>query len=237
MKTPYGTAPPISVGDLAGKQVLFLPRHGPDHAVPPHRVNYRANIYALHKCRITRLLATNAVGAINPDFKRGDLVAPHDFIDFTKNRRATYFEKAPVTHVDFSRPYCPEIRRCLSEAAGKLRLRLWNKAVMVCTEGPRLETPAEIEMFRRLGCDVVGMTGFPEVALARELEMCYASVCYVSNMAAGMRERLSARELSVISRQTVPKLQKLLTETIRGLRIVRKGNCRCASALVDARFK
>jgi len=236
-KTPYGTAPAISIGEIGGKQVAFLPRHGPNHSVAPHRVNYRANIYALHKLGVIRVLATNAVGAIDRDFKPGELVVPHDFIDFTKARPTTFYDKAPVTHIDVSEPYCPEIRQFMISAATKTAMHVRERAVMVCTEGPRLETPAEIEMFRHLGCDVVGMTGYPEVVLARELEICYASICYVSNMAAGIQERLKAHELSRISEQTLPMLQKLLIEAVKGLPIGRRETCPCAGALQSSRFE
>jgi 5'-methylthioadenosine phosphorylase len=237
IKTPYGTAPPVSIGKVGEKQVVFLPRHGPNHSVPPHRINYRASIWALHTLGVRRVLATNAVGSIDRDFKPGQIVVPHDFVDFTKARCTTFYDEEPVTHVDFSEPYCPQMRKLILEAARKTGLRVLDKAVMVCTEGPRLETPAEIEMFRKVGCNIIGMTGFPEVVLARELGMCYASACYVSNMAAGIRKRLSAHDISRVSRQIMPKLEKLLIETIRGLPIERKEACKCASALRSARFE
>lgn len=235
--TPYGIPPPISVTKIDGKKVVFLPRHGPDHSIPPHRINYRANIYALHKLGVKRVIGINAVGAINHEFKPADIVVPHDFVDFTKFRCPTFYDEAPVTHVDVSQPYCPEIRKILTETAKKLELRTWNHAVLVCTEGPRFETSAEIKMFRHLGCDVVGMTGIPEAILARELEMCYASLCYVSNMAAGMQKRLTAFEVSRICHKIMPKIQQILIETIQVLPIPQKRECPCANALRDARFK
>ena len=235
-KTPFGTAA-ASIGEIEGKQVAFLPRHGPRHSVAPHRINYRANIYALHKLGVIRILATNAVGAINRELKPGELVVPHDFIDFTKARSATFYDKAPVTHIDVSEPYCPEMRQLLIDAATKVGLHVRDRAVMVCTEGPRLETPSEIEMFRHLGCDIVGMTSYPEVVLARELELCYASVCYVSNMAAGVQEELKAHELSRISEQTLPRLQKVLIEAVKGLPMARREMCPCAGALQSSRFE
>jgi len=235
--TPYGIAPPLSIGKIDGKEVVFLPRHGLNHSVPPHKINYRANVYALYKMGVERIIAVNAVGAINRDFKPGDVVIPHDFIDFTKLRHTTFYDESPVTHVDVSQPYCPELRKLLIETARKLELRLWDRAVLVCTEGPRFETPAEIEMFRRLGCDVVGMTGIPEAVLARELEMCYVTFCFVSNMAAGIQERLTPHEVSKVSEQIMPKLEQALIETIKALPLKREGNCPCASALRDARFK
>jgi 5'-methylthioadenosine phosphorylase len=235
--TPYGIPPPLFMGKVDGKNVFFLPRHGPEHSVPPHKVNYRANIYALHKMGVERVIAINAVGAINTSFKPGDIVIPKDFVDFTKSRPTTFYDEAPVTHVDVSQPYCPEIRKLLIENAEKTGLRLWNDAVLVCTEGPRFETPAEIEMFRRLGFDVVGMTGAPEAVLARELEMCYATLCFVSNMAAGMQERLTPSEVSKVSKQIMPKIEQILIETVKALPLEREGKCHCAHALKDARFQ
>ena len=233
--TPYGLSPPISIGELGERLVAFLPRHGISHSIPPHRVNYRANIYALHSMGVERVVATNAVGAINPDFKPGDLVVPHDLIDFTKLRQLTFYDKAPVTHIDVSHPYCPETRALLIETMKKNVARRWSRSVLVCMEGPRYETPAEIEMLRRLGCDIVGMTGVPEALLARELEMCYATLCFVSNMAAGMQQRLTAGEVTKVAEKIMPIIQQTLRETIERLPVER--HCPCAHALKDARFR
>jgi 5'-methylthioadenosine phosphorylase len=235
--TPYGIAPPLSILRIADKEVVFLPRHGLNHSISPHKINYRANIYALYTMHVERIIAVSAVGAINRDFKPGDVVVPHDFIDFTKLRRATFYDEAPVTHIDVSQPYCPELRKLLIENSRKLELQVWDKAVLVCTEGPRFETPAEIEMFRRLGCDVVGMTGIPEVVLARELEMCYAAFCFVSNMAAGMQERLTPLEVTRISKEIMSKLEQVLIETVKALPLKREDNCPCTKALKNARIK
>lgn len=233
--TPYGLAPPIFVGELGEKKVAFLPRHNVNHDVPPHRVNYQANICALHTIGVMRIIATNAVGAINPEFKPGDFVIPHDLVDFTKLRPNTFYDNAPVTHVNVCEPYCPEIRSALIKAAGRKRLKFRDKAVFVCTEGPRLETPAEIQMFGRLGCDVVGMTGMPETVLARELEMCYATVCCVTNMAAGLEKHLSTNELVDMAKKTAPVLQQVLRESV--LNLPEKRQCPCAHALKKARFR
>jgi len=235
--TPYGIPPPISVKSLGEKTVAFLPRHGPEHSVPPHRVNYRANVHALHQLGVERIIAVNAVGAINKEFKPGDIVVPHDFVDFTKQRPTTFYDEAPVTHIDMSQPYCPELREALIKCAERLGLSVRSYAVLVCTEGPRFETPAEIEMFRRLGFDIVGMTGVPEAVLARELEICYAAVCFVSNMAAGMQKRLTPKEVYDISRMVQPKMEQLLIETIKSLPVERSGGCPCANTLKDARIK
>lgn len=235
--TPYGSVQPLFMGRIAGRQVIFLPRHKLEHSIPPHKINYRANIYSLHSIGVERILATNAVGAINPNFRPGDIIIPHDFVNFTKLRNTTFYDEAPVTHIDFSKPYCPEMRELLINTARKHQWRTWEKAVMACTEGPRFETPAEIEMFRKVGCDIVGMTGAPEAALARELSMCYVTICYASNMAAGMQKRLTATEVAEISKQTLPKIEQLLIETVKALPSRRDKKCPCAKALENARFE
>jgi 5'-methylthioadenosine phosphorylase len=237
VKTRYGAASPLNIGQINRRKVVFLCRHGADHSIPPHKVNYRANVCALGEMGVERIIGINAVGAINRDFKPGDVVVPHDFVDFTKLRNATFFNDAPVTHIDVSEPYCPEIRRLLVENGRKAGLHVWDTAVLVCTEGPRFETRAEINMFRQLGCDVVGMTGVPEAVLARELEMCYASLCFVSNMAAGFQEKLTPFEVSKVCAQIMPMLEETLIETVKALPIRRGSNCSCAHALRDARIK
>ena len=233
--TPYGLPPPLSIGEVGGKRVAFLPRHGLHHSVPPHKVNYRANIYALFEMGVKRIVATNAVGAINVDFKPGDLVVPHDLVDFTKLRRLSFYDDAPVTHVDFSEPFCPQVRASLIKTTEEHGVQAWDRAVLVCTEGPRFETPAEIEMFRRLGCDVVGMTVVPEAVLARELEMCYAALCFVSNMAAGIQQRLTAQEVAEVAKEKMLIIEQNLRETIEHLPESRQ--CPCSHALKDARFR
>ena len=232
--TPYGPSPTITIGQLGGVEVAFMPRHGEMHASPPHKINYRANIWALHAIGVERILAMNATGAINPDYGVGGLVIPNDFLDFTWLRSRTFYDKSPVTHIDLTAPYCPELRRTLIDAArGKAR-QLWDEAVYVCTEGPRYETPAEIRMFRTLGGDIIGMTGIPEVVLARELEMCYASICFVSNMAAGMQKRVDSEEVLEIGKRKEPILRRILREAVK--RIPERRRCPCSHALEGARL-
>ncbi|MBS7605764.1 MAG: S-methyl-5'-thioadenosine phosphorylase [Candidatus Bathyarchaeia archaeon] len=228
--TPYGISYAISICKIQNKEVAFLPRHGRRHDNPPHRVNYRANIYALYKLGVERIIATNAVGAINPKFKPGDLVVPHDLIDFTRQRPLTFYDQAPVTHIDFTEPYCPEIRKILIEKAREVGT-VHEQAVYVCTEGPRFETPAEIRMFRLLGCDVVGMTGMPEAVLARELGICYATICFVSNMAAGLSDRLTYKEVLEVSKAVMPKIRKVISEAILSLPEVRGCQCHLSAKL------
>jgi 5'-methylthioadenosine phosphorylase len=232
--TPYGLPSPISIGKIGERTVAFLPRHGVDHTIPPHSINYRANIFALHLLGVERVFATNAVGGINKQLKPGTLVVPHDFVDFTKFRKATFYDDAPVTHVDMSQPYCPEIRSALIKAAKHSGESVWEEAVFACTEGPRYETPAEIRMLQSLGCDIVGMTGLPEAVFARELEMCYSSLCYVSNMAVGLQERQTVSELTMVAEEKKNVIEQILKEAIASL--PRTRNCICARALEDAKL-
>ena len=234
VETPYGRSSEVFVVEVSGLRVLFMPRHGVGHSLPPHRVNYRANVWALKRLGVERIVATNAVGAINPSMRPGDLVVPHDLIDFTKLRPTTFYDEAPVTHVDVSQVYCPEVRRALIEACREAGVRFWDRGVLVCTEGPRFETPAEIRMFRLLGADIVGMTGFPEPILARELGMCYATLCFVSNMAAGLQDRVSVEEVLRMGEKVRGVVVKVLTEAIP--KIPERRGCPCVRALESARF-
>ncbi len=185
--TPYGRAH-VLTGRVGGMEVGFLARHGSDHSIPPHRVNYRANVWALHHLGVRWVLATAATGSLNPEFKPGDLVLLDQFMDFTRGRPATFFDggEAGVVHTDFTEPYCPALRAIVAEAARAEGIPLHPRATYVCTDGPRFETPSEIRAFRTLGGDLVGMTNVPEVVLAREAGLCYATVAIVTNWAAGI---------------------------------------------------
>lgn len=233
METPYGPAPPISVGSIGKEEVAFLPRHGPRHDLPPHKVNYRANLSALKQLRAERVIATNAVGAINTNYDPGDLVVPEDILDMTKSRITTYYESAPVTHIDVSQPYCPELRKTLIESCKGESEKVWGNAILAATEGPRYETPAEIRMLRMLGGDIVGMTGAPEVFLAREQELCYSTLCFISNRAAGMQERLSAREVTEIGNRVMPKIHTIIRKAVESIPAGR--TCACARSMDQAR--
>ena len=232
LQTPYGTPPPISVGSLGKEEVAFLPRHGPKHDLPPHKVNYRANLYSLKQLGVERIIATNAVGAINESYMPGDLVIPSDILDLTKSRVGTYFDSAPVTHIDVTEPYCSELSKLLVACCHSIDVDVREKAVLAATEGPRYETPAEIRMLRGLGGDIVGMTGAPEVFLARELEICYSTVCFVSNKAAGMQERLSAVEVMNVGKRVIPSMLELIRQAVE--KIPRERTCLCGKAIHQA---
>lgn len=229
--TPYGTAE-VVLGRFAGQPVVFLRRHGAGHALPPHRVNYRANIWALASLGVERVIATAAVGALRrePDLAPGRLVLCDQFLDFTRGRPQTFHEGGAegVVHADVTEPYCPALRNLLREAADRTGVPVRAAGTYVCTEGPRFETAAEIRMFARLGGDVVGMTGIPEVVLAREKGLCYATVAMVANLAAGLGpEPLTPGEVMAVMDRNAASLRAVLAEALSRLPRERSG-CRCA---------
>ena len=227
--TPYGKVEPKAT-KYKGEEVLFIPRHGEDH-LPPHRVNYRALLWAAKKWGAVRVISTNTVGTMSWH-SVGSFVVPIDFVEFTKSRPSTFFEEEAV-HVDLTSPYCPEVGRALAEGA-KVTGAEVHQGIYVCTEGPHLESPAQIKMLRRFG-DVVGMTGYPEVALARELELCYASICIVTNPAAGMRkDAMSATEIVDEIAKSIDLLREIIKATISTIPEERR--CMCSSALAEAKL-
>jgi len=223
--TPFGEAQ-VFPAEIAGQEVAFLPRHGAHHALPPHLVNYRANIWALRALGVRRVLATAAVGSLNPTMRPGQFAVLDQFLDFTHGRPATLFqEEEPVVHLDMTEPYCPALRQALA-VTGTARGRwLHDRGTYVCTEGPRFETAAEIRMFAQVGGDVVGMTGVPEVVLAREAGLCYACLAIITNWAAGIGGRpLTHEEVTAEMARQVEEVRQIFAEVIRGWRQV---TCPC----------
>ena len=219
VRTPYGTAA-LHVGRLGDREVAFLPRHGQAHGTPPHRVNYRANMWALAEIGVRRCLASAACGSLRTELAPGTLALCDQFLDFTRGRPSTFFDggEGGVRHVDMTEPYCPQIRAALVRAAGALGLPVAVRATYVCTEGPRFETPAEIRAFAMLGGDVVGMTGVPEVVLAREAGICYASVAIATNYAAGLAgQPLTHEEVVEAMGRATGAVRRLMLEAIIGL--------------------
>lgn len=188
IQTPFGApSAPILEGELYGQRILFVARHGHPHRIPPHMVNYRANLWALQNLYATDILAVNAVGGISKNMKTGALVLPKQLIDYTFGREMTVFdgEFAPVSHVDFTNPYSETLRKLVMKASMKAKEKVIDGGVYGVTQGPRLETAAEIFRMENEGCDIVGMTGMPEASIARELKLNYASLSLVVNPAAG----------------------------------------------------
>lgn len=186
VNTKYGDAY-IDIVNFNGEEIAFLARHGKGHSVPPHLINYRANMKALYDLGIKYIFATAAVGSCNEGFTPGDVVVINDFLDFTKSRPITFYEgEEGVIHTDMSTPYCKNLRDKFYNAAKELSLEVKGEGVYACTEGPRFETSAEINMYKMMGAAVVGMTNVPEVVLAKELGMCYAAVGIVTNWCTGI---------------------------------------------------
>jgi 5'-methylthioadenosine phosphorylase len=223
--TPYGTAS-LFVGRHAGREVAFLARHGTDHGVPPHRVNYRANVWALRQVGVRRVVATAAVGSLRPALAPGRVVFVDQFLDFTRGRAAT-FHDADVRHTDMTEPYCPALRGLLAAAAGRQGIPATRGGTYVCTEGPRFETPAEIRMFAAMGGDVVGMTGVPEVVLAREAGLHYATIAMVTNFAAGIAPRpLTHEEVLAVMDANAAALRAVVLDAVEHLQDL--APCACA---------
>lgn len=190
LQTPYGPSAPLHRFGEGRSGFWFLSRHGEtDYSVTAPFVNYRANIYALKECGISRIVAWSGPGIIGTQYKPGEFVVPHDMIDETRRRESTFFKNQGWGFIRQKEPFCPEVRLALHEAVHHAGLPHHEEGVYVCTEGPRLESPAEIRKFRILGADLVGMTLAPEAFLARELEMCYAPLCYLTNFAEGVSDR------------------------------------------------
>jgi len=221
VRTPYGDASqPLIFGTIDGHDVVFLARHGGGHTIPPHAINYRANIWALHSVGVSCLLAVATVGSIDATHLPGDIVLPHQIIDYTHGRDNTYCDgvERPVMHIDFTQPYSAELRDICKQAAINIGQKLHDGGVYGCTQGPRLETAAEINRFDRDGATLVGMTGMPEAALARELGLSYAAICPVANHAAGRGESTQRIQYDVMMERlavTMEKARDLISEAVK----------------------
>ena len=226
VKTDYGDVT-VSILDIFSKKVACIPRHASGHSIPPHKINFRANIDALKNVGVSKIIATNSVGSMNTDMPPGSFVIPDDFLDFSQDRKKTFYEDK-VVHIDVTEPYCPQLRDVLAKSGDVIL-----GGTYVCTEGPRFETPAEIKMFKMLGGDLVGMTGVPEVTLAREREICYNSICIVSNYASGISEdELTIDEVFEMVAQKEEELLELIYNFIKN--VDDSEECSCNHALDGA---
>lgn len=235
LQTPFGSVH-YKTGKYANQEVVFLPRHGEKHSIPPHLINYRANIWALKKLGVSRIIATTAVGSLNKEMKPGAFVLVDQFLDFTKTRVHTFYEggERGVVHLDVTEPYCPALRKLIKAEANRLQLPVHDGGVYVCTEGPRFETPAEVKMFTQLGGDLVGMTNVPEVTLANEAEICYATISMVTNFAAGISPQTltHAEVLEMMSKQG-ENIKKLIMAAIEKMDVSQKPACSCTDRLAE----
>ena len=213
LDTRYG---PAEAYELSTKAYLML-RHGPGHSIPPHLINYRANIEALRKLGVHSVVATATVGAVNPRLRAGTYVIPDQFIDQTKNRVSTFYTEPgeAFSHTDMTHPYSEKVRGALISALKKSHVLTFKRVgTYVCTEGPRFETPAEIKMYRKSGGDVVGMTGVPEANLAKEIGLEYGTLAFVTNMAAGLQKNVSQEEVVDRMKKAQAKTKRILDQAI-----------------------
>lgn len=214
VETPYGApSAPVALGEVSGRRVAFLPRHGRHHELPPHRINYRANLWALRSLGVRQVLAPCAVGGLRPEVAPGDLVVPDQLVDRTAGRARTYVERGAV-HLPFADPYCPRLSEALARLVGVRR-----GGTMVVIEGPRFSTRAESQDYASRGWTLVNMTGEPEASLARELRMCLASVAVVTDMDAGVRPEQGVRQQDVfrLFAANIERLRALLSSVIADL--------------------
>ncbi|WP_457625890.1 S-methyl-5'-thioinosine phosphorylase [Persephonella sp.] len=253
--TPFGEpSDAYIIADYSGKKAVFLPRHGKGHKYPPHLINYRANIWGFRKLGVDKILSVSAVGGINPLLKAGDFVLSDQFLDFTKVRPVTFYEgmytirdeedtkddlvreymtEDRVVHIDVTEPFCPVMRSTLRDILEEERIRYHFRGTYAATEGPRLETSAEIKALSILGADVVGMTLVPEIVLARELGMHFASINVVTNLAAGISgERLTSDEVIQMMREKNEEIKKVILRFID--KLPERFNCSCEEVLKGA---
>ncbi len=240
IETPYGApSDKIALGEIAGKKVAFLPRHGKNHSLPPQMINFRANIWALCNLGVKRILTSHAVGSLQKDYQPGDLVVIDQFIDRTSGRKDTFYDGPIATHISSAFPYCPQIGRLAAEEAKKLNLKVHEKGTVVVIQGPRFSTAAESLWFTRMGWQAVNMTEYPEVVLAREKEICYTAIGLVTDYDSGL---VMEGKVKPVSAETVVKnfqkniviVKKLIKKMIEAW--PQKESCDCGEALQAARF-
>ncbi|MBI5849081.1 MAG: S-methyl-5'-thioadenosine phosphorylase [Nitrospirae bacterium] len=237
LSSPFGEPSDLyRIGRLSGREIAFLPRHGSLHHIPPHRINYRANIWGFRELGVKRILSVGATGGISKEMRPGSLVLLDQIIDRTSGREATFYDENEVVHIDFTEPFCPDLRKMLLVSASEAAVHVLGKGTYIAVNGPRLETAAEIREFALIGADVVGMTGMPEAALARELEICFAGLAVVTNVAAGIAEgRLSATEVVAAMKASLQQIRALL-KAFFSLNPAPSA-CTCGGSLTNARMQ
>jgi 5'-methylthioadenosine phosphorylase len=220
IRTPYGEpSGALTFGKIKDHEVVFMARHGYGHSIPPHEVNYQANMWALQAQGVKNIVSIAAVGGINPDYEPGAIVIPDQIIDYTHGRKATFYDGngKSVTHVDFTEPYCEKMRQQCMQAATQAGEKFIDGGVYAAVQGPRLETAAEINRLDRDGATMVGMTGMPEAVLARELGLCYAAIAVVANHAAGRntsKHAISFEEIDVVLKQAMQRVRIILEHVV-----------------------
>lgn len=232
VNTEYGNpSDAFNVGTIKGKKIAFLSRHGQGHMIPPHEVNFKANITGFERLGVKRIVSCCAVGSLNEDYKPGDIVIPDQFIDWRKSMN-TFYNTGNVTHVSLADPFCPEIRMALIAVCRNLGIRYHDKGVYVCIEGPRFSTRAESRMFRNFA-DIIGMTGVPEAILAREREMCLAILATVTDYDSFSEIPVSTDEVLRTMKESEEKVKRIIKEVVN--RIPEYRGCVCKEALKNAK--
>jgi 5'-methylthioadenosine phosphorylase len=236
INTPYGDPSDFyRLGRFLGKEVVFLPRHGIPHYIQPHKINYRANLWGFRELNVEKIISIGASGGISPEMKPGTITLPDQIIDTTSNRVSSFYEEHEVVHIDFTEPFCPDLRSYIIRASEESGVLTIKKGNYVCTNGPRLETAAEIKTFSLWGADMVGMTAMPEAALARELEICFAGISVITNFAAGLAgKKLTTSEVVENMQAATERLKKLL-QTLFGLQFS-VPLCSCGQTLKEAKM-
>lgn len=231
--TPYGSpSDSIMIGELGGKCVAFLPRHSKKHTIRPTDVNSRANIFALKKLGVERILAPTTVGSLREDFKPGDIVFVDQFIDRTTRREPSFYAGSQVCHISVAEPMCSELRQVLIRAAKAINISTHNTGTYVCIEGPRFSTKAESKMFRMWGADVVGMTLVPECVLAREAEICYSSISTVTDYDVWKDKPVCVDDIRKTMKENIEKVKRIIVEAVS--KTPKERRCDCGSALKRA---
>ena len=233
--TPYGKpSDKITVGTFKGIKIAFLPRHGKKHSIPPHMINFRANIWAFKELGVKRIIAPSAVGSLKEELKPGHFVLPTQFLDFTKSRKGSFSENGRVIHISVAEPFCPELQSSILKVAKNQNLQIHRDCTYVCIEGPRFSTKAESKFFRTMGADIIGMTLVPECQLAREAQMCYASISTITDYDVWAEKPVTAKEVLETLSKNVERTKELLTQLID--QIPKGRNCNCSKALEEAEF-
>ena len=233
--TPYGkTSDSITVGEFNGRKVAFMPRHGKKHTIPPHLINFRANIWAFKELGVKRIIAPSAVGSLKEDFQPGHFALPSQFIDFTKSRKGTFSENGRVIHISVADPFCPELQNVVLDAVKDQEIEIHKDCTYVCIEGPRFSTKAESKFFRTTGADIIGMTLVPECQLAREAQICYVSISTITDYDVWAEKPVTAKEVMETLAKNVEMTKKILTIVIN--KIPEQKSCSCERALEEAEF-
>lgn len=233
IETPYGApSDKVALGEVGGKRVAFLPRHGKDHRIPPHLINYRANLWAMKELGVSRIIGPCAAGSLQPHIKPGDLVVTDQFVNRTWGRKDTFYEGPIVTHVSPADPYCPEMRALAIEAAKEEKINVHERGTVVVIQGPRFSTRAESQEYRSHGWEVINMTQYPEAYLARELGICYVNISLITDYDAGLEgdpsvEPVTHKAVLEVFQENLGKLKGVLRRLIEAIPEHRE--CGCAA--------